>query len=360
MGEEGELRLLVDPLESLYGPLRPPLLIARELKKFFNITFVSPLVSDDIAEMLTSEGFEVRSLGARYHFSGSLLTFEAWLKKRKLKEDERYINVNFSQCFLANAHIYYAQGPITKALDDMYHEMKKIHKCAYKFVRPFLMRRDESFNKKLRSLSRLFIANSRFCSCMYRDLGIKVDDVIYPPLDCRRFKPNSSRPSGDYVLTYFGKETKYSALKVIADAGVKIKAFGSKAPYIPKPLLEHPNVEFLGGVSDEELADLYSNALYTLFTFTHEPFGYVPVESMACGTPVLTYDKQGPRETVINGVTGWLAENDEELVELALVIWRNGYPSWMRARCRERALEFDVKIIADRWLEIIKRFAHSI
>jgi len=352
---------VLDPLESLYGPLRPPLLVARELKKCFNIIFISPLVNDKIAEMLTSEGFEVQSLGgARYHFSGSLLTFEAWLKKRKLKEDEHYINVNFSQCFLANVHIYYAQGPITKALDGMYQEMKKIHKYAYKFTRPFLVRRDKNFNKKLRSLSRLFIANSRFCACMYKDLGIKVDDVIYPPLDCKHFKPNNYRPSGDYVLTYFGKETKYSVLKVIADAGLKIKAFGSKAPYIPKPLLNHHNVEFLGRVSDENLVDLYSNALYTLFTFTHEPFGYIPIESMACGTPVLTYNKQGPSETVIDGITGWLAMSDEELIKLAIKCWRDGYPSWIRARCRERALKFDVKIIADRWLEIIKKFAHNI
>ncbi len=49
-----------------------------------------------------------------------------------------------------------------------------------------------------------------------------------------------------------------------------------------------------GRVSDDELARLYANAKFTVFPFIHEPFGYVPVESMACGTPpVLTYDKQG-------------------------------------------------------------------
>ena len=60
-------------------------------------------------------------------------------------------------------------------------------------------------------------------------------------------------------------------------------------------------------------------------------------------------------ETVINGVTGWLADSDEELIELALKIWRESYPSWMRSKCREKALEFDVKVIANRWLEVIKR-----
>jgi len=172
---------------------------------------------------------------------------------------------------------------------------------------------------------------------MYECWGIEVDGIMYSPLDCEAFKPTNSKPSEDYVLTYFGKETKYLIVKSIADAGVRIKAFGFKAPYIPKSLLKHPNVEFLGRVSDEELANLYSNALYALFAFTHEPFGYIPVESMACGASVLTYDVQGPSETVINGATGWLANSHEELVRLAVNCWRNGYPSWMRARCRESA-----------------------
>lgn len=51
----------------------------------------------------------------------------------------------------------------------------------------------------------------------------------------------------------------------------------------------------------------------------------------------------------------WLANSDEELIKLAVEIWRNGYPSWMRSKCRKRALEFDVKVIADKWLGIIQK-----
>lgn len=175
------------------------------------------------------------------------------------------------------------------------------------------------------------------------------------PLDANMFRPITSRPSEDYVLTYIGKETKFSTVKRVADAGVKIKAFGRKAPHLPTYISKHPNIEFLGYVSDEELVNFYSNALITLFVFTHEPFGYIPVESMACGTPVLTYGRQGPSETVIHGVTGWLADSDEELVNLAIRVWREGYPKWMRSRCRERALQFDIKTVANQWIEILKK-----
>ena len=206
------------------------------------------------------------------------------------------------------------------------------------------------------SMSKLIIANSKFCASMYEKRGIRVHNVIYPPLDCDMFKLTSA-PSRNYVLTYFGKETEFHVLKKIGDAGVKIKAFGSKMPYVPKGLLKSRNIEFLGKVSDEELVNLYSNALFTLFTFTHEPFGYIPVESMACGTPVLTYNRQGPSETVVNGVTGWLANTLEEVACLAVRLWRNGYPSTMRKEARKRALLFDVKRIAKKWLQVIEESA---
>ena len=342
-------------MESLHGPLKPPFLIAKEMKEHFRTVFASPMVNNEAAEVLKSYGFDVLNSGKRFYFSGSLLTLEAWLRKSEFRlEHANRVVVNFSQCFLADARIYYAQGPITKALDDMCPAMKRTYRSTYWLVRRFFVRTDKRFNKGLRDRSQLFIANSRFCARMYEEWGVKVDDVIYPPLDCEQFQPTTSKPSGDYVLTYIGKEAKYSVLKAIADAGIKIKAFGSKAPYIPNYMIRQPNIEFLGKVSDEELVGLYSNALCTLFTFTHEPFGYIPVESMACGTPVLTYNRQGPSESVVNGQVGWLVESDEELANAAAKLWREGYLKSIRKNCRRRALEFDVKIVAREWLKLFK------
>ena len=104
-------------------------------------------------------------------------------------------------------------------------------------------------------------------------------------------------------------------------------------------VIEHPNIEFLGRLSSSELVDAYSNALFTLFPFTHEPFGYVPLESMACGTPALTYNFQGPSEYVIDGYTGWLARSDDELVQKAAELWKKGYPSSYARELCERSRE---------------------
>jgi len=67
----------------------------------------------------------------------------------------------------------------------------------------------------------------------------------------------------------------------------------------------------------------------------------------------LTYDKQGPSETVISGKTGWLANADVDLFTLAVKIWKNRYESDMRNNCRQRALMFDVKKISEKWLKVL-------
>jgi glycosyltransferase involved in cell wall biosynthesis len=188
---------------------------------------------------------------------------------------------------------------------------------------------------------------------MYSSFGVRSNGLIYPPIDCQIFHPSTANPSSNYVLTYFGKETKFSVIKRIADVGVKIKAFGSKTPFIKRDLMRHPNIEFLGKVSTSELVELYSNALFTLFPFTHEPFGYVPLESMACGTPVLTYNLQGPSECVINESTGWLLHTDSELVQRAVKLWREGYSFTIRTNCVKVASKFDRKFYAGKWLKIL-------
>lgn len=355
---------LCDSMHSIYGPVRPALLLAVEfLSRGHTVTIVTPYVLPKLRRNLNNLGIEVLSPNIDYRLRPikplMYFAFESIMNaiSRKISKVIRgvdSITLNFSNQIMIPSHVFYAQGPVTLMLRDVLSELPWRIRILGTAVNSLLMRFE------LRSLRKLFggscyrIANSRFCAKMYEELGLRIDEVIYPPINCSSFTPRR-RPRGDYVITYFGKETKFSVVKRVADEGVKIKAFGSKSPYIPRYVLNHRNVEFLGRVSHRELVELYSNALYTLFAFTHEPFGYVPVESMACGTPVLTYDRQGPSETVINGVTGWLAKDDDEIVKLAIRIWRDGYPSSMRVRCRERALEFDVKVIADKWFKLIEK-----
>lgn len=60
-------------------------------------------------------------------------------------------------------------------------------------------------------------------------------------------------------------------------------------------------------VPDEELVSLIRRAACVVYTPRLEPFGYVPLEATACGTPVVTVAEGGLRETMADGL-GWIAD----------------------------------------------------
>ncbi|MBN1678565.1 MAG: glycosyltransferase family 4 protein, partial [Candidatus Thermoplasmatota archaeon] len=64
-------------------------------------------------------------------------------------------------------------------------------------------------------------------------------------------------------------------------------------------------------VGDEELVSFYNRAALVLFAPYLEPFGLVPLEAMACGTPVVAVREGGVKESVVDGETGILTERDE-------------------------------------------------
>jgi glycosyltransferase involved in cell wall biosynthesis len=352
---------ITDPLVTTMGAVRPAILLAREFsRKGHEVTIVAPRFDQAVQKELLEEDVLLKDVGPHFSFIPSLPTLDAWGRCVVTQKPVAEINhsdliVNTSSCIISQVRAYYAQGPMTRTLDDLFPQMPMRYRYSYKILGSTLRILEGHLVRRFRDLSELFVANSVFCGTMYEKWGICVDDVISPPLDCSLFEPKTANPTADYVLTHFGtygKEGKFSTVKAIADSGVPIRVFGD-ASQMPQPLKKHHRISFLGKVADAELANLYSNALFTLFAFQHEPFGYIPVESMACGTPVLTYRKQGPSETVVDRKTGWLSNNDREIVNLALLLWKKGYDGDIRNECRKRALAFDVKKTAKVWENIL-------
>ena len=76
--------------------------------------------------------------------------------------------------------------------------------------------------------------------------------------------------------------------------------------------------EYVGAVGPEERAKLYGGAIATFVpTLYIEPFANVHVESMACGTPVITTDWGVFTETVEQGKTGYRCRTFKEFLEAA-------------------------------------------
>ena len=85
---------------------------------------------------------------------------------------------------------------------------------------------------------------------------------------------------------------------------------------IVKPLLADPSVEYVGEIGEREKDEFLGNALALLAPINWaEPFGLVFLEALACGTPVVAYNRGSVPELLEHEVTGFVVEDLEEAVE---------------------------------------------
>jgi glycosyltransferase involved in cell wall biosynthesis len=81
------------------------------------------------------------------------------------------------------------------------------------------------------------------------------------------------------------------------------------------PLLNAPGVEFIGEICEPQKSEFLGGAQALLFPISWpEPFGLVMIEAMACGTPVIAFNRGAVSEIVRNGVTGFVVENVDQAV----------------------------------------------
>jgi len=78
------------------------------------------------------------------------------------------------------------------------------------------------------------------------------------------------------------------------------------------------SVTFRTGVDDGELVTAYNRAALVAYAPVREPLGLVPLEAMACGTPVVGVREGGVPETVRHGETGLLVERHPEALAQAI------------------------------------------
>ena len=113
-----------------------------------------------------------------------------------------------------------------------------------------------------------------------------------------------------------------------------------------------PTVEYYPNVAGAQKAKLISRAAAGLFPLQWaEPFGLAMVECMVAGTPVLALRSGSTPELIEDGVTGFLGEDANDLVEAA-----NRLDEIDRVRCAEVARErFSPRRMAERYLEVYRR-----
>src|SRR6202040_3429744 len=78
-----------------------------------------------------------------------------------------------------------------------------------------------------------------------------------------------------------------------------------------RPRLHRSNVEYIGEINDAEKSEFLSGAIALLAPIDWpEPFGLVMIEAMACGTPVVAFNRGSVPELVDVGVTGFIVEDE--------------------------------------------------
>jgi len=182
------------------------------------------------------------------------------------------------------------------------------------------------------------------------------------PPDLYSFHPRA----GSYLL-FLGRispeKRPDSAIRIACRIGVPLR-IAAKIDRVDReyfettvrPLLNHPLIEFLGEVNDQQKRALLQNALALLTPIDWpEPFGLVMIEALASGTPVIARPRGSVPEVLRDGVTGLLGETDDEM---AAAVHR--VAALDRAACRQEFEQrFTVQLMAQQYLDVYEAALHA-
>ena len=152
--------------------------------------------------------------------------------------------------------------------------------------------------------------------------------VIHPGVDSKAYQPDPATPRAPHpTFLYLGRLKRYKgvefairavavARKIRPDIMLDICGQGDDRLRLERLATEqgvNDAVRFLGYVSEEEKRRLLRRAWAVVFPSPKEGWGITNVEAAACGTPSLSSDSPGLRESVQDGVTGYLVPHGDVL-----------------------------------------------
>jgi glycosyltransferase involved in cell wall biosynthesis len=119
-----------------------------------------------------------------------------------------------------------------------------------------------------------------------------------------------------------------------------------------EPLLSQSHVEWVGEISDQQKGEFLGNAYALLFPIDWpEPFGLVMIEAMACGTPVIAYERGSVSEVMEDGITGFIVQDVDDAAKAV-----NRVRNLSRSRCRDVfERRFAASRMASDYIEVYKR-----
>ncbi len=201
-------------------------------------------------------------------------------------------------------HICYCYSPMRFVWNyESYVEKEEFGTVARRIL-PFFISRLKKWDLRTNSSVKHFIAISRNIQDRIRLCYQRESELIYPPVNVGNFE--ISKEISDYFLLV-SRLNAYKRIDLAIEAmnrlGLPLKIIGDGPHRKNLERLANPNIEFLGKVPANVLAEKYRCCRALIFP-GDEDFGIVPVEAQACGRPVIAYAAGGVLETTIEDVTG--------------------------------------------------------
>ncbi len=153
--------------------------------------------------------------------------------------------------------------------------------------------------------------------------------LVYNAFDKENFPMKITEKPNNPIITYFGRLKKYksvdhlfysfaSILKKYPDAILEIIGRGDFREYLENLSIKlniNNNIKFHGFVDDKQKIELLSRSWIVVNTSMKEGWGITNIEANACGTPVISANVPGLRDSVSEGVSGLLYQygNIEDL-----------------------------------------------
>jgi glycosyltransferase involved in cell wall biosynthesis len=182
------------------------------------------------------------------------------------------------------------------------------------------------------------LANSSFTAGNVARVYGRQAHVSYHGVDTTRFAPaDASRSRRRPVVLSVGSLTPLKGFDFLVSALARcpaatrpslVIASNAQNPaerlYLERLAASHDvRLELAGAVGDDDLVRLYNEASVVAYAPVREPFGLVPLEAMACATPVVAVREGGVPESVVDGHTGLLCDRDANQFATAIenLVW---------------------------------------
>jgi glycosyltransferase involved in cell wall biosynthesis len=193
--------------------------------------------------------------------------------------------------------------------------------------------------------------------------------VVYNGISTKQYGP-STKARGDY-LAWLGRftpdkgphlacEAARRAGKLLILAGTIDRAQQESMRYfheVIEPLIDNQHVRYIGPANRKQKIDLFSRAYGFLNPIEwEEPFGMVMIEAMALGCPVISFSRGAAPELVLQGETGFLVQNLEEMVERIPQLAQID-----RERTRQHVeRSFSARVMADHYVRLYQRLRYPL